>query len=128
MKKPPESLSRDGDNSGTDGHRTIGRPWHASPLKNSSLAEEAICCSTRPMLPLPHPEMISSLLLSDDPLLVSLPGHPHAGPDPRWKIPPTEWGTVLQRVEQGEPLRHIAHDYSVSYESVRRVLRAARRN
>src|SRR6266566_6517602 len=23
--------------SGTDGHRTIGRPWHASPLKNSVL-------------------------------------------------------------------------------------------
>jgi len=34
---------------------------------------------------------------------------------------------VLQRVEQGEPLRHIARDYGVSYETVRRVLRAARR-
>jgi hypothetical protein len=29
------------------------------------------------------------------------------------------------RVEQREPLRHIAHDYGVSYEAVRRVLRAA---
>jgi len=64
----------------------------------------------------------------DDPLLVSLPGHLHAGSDPRWKIPPTEWGTVLQRAEQGEPLRHIARDYDVSYEAVRRVLRAARRH
>jgi len=63
----------------------------------------------------------------DDPLLVSLSGHPQAAPDPRWKIPPSEWATVLQRVEQGEPLRHIARDYGVSYEAVRRVLRAARR-
>jgi uncharacterized protein (DUF433 family) len=47
--------------------------------------------------------------------------------DPRWKIPPSEWGTVLQRVEQGEPLRQVAHEYGVSYEAVRRVLRAARR-
>jgi hypothetical protein len=64
----------------------------------------------------------------DDPLLMSLPGHHQAVPDPRWKIPPTQWGTVLKRVEQGEPLRRIARDYSVSYEAVRRVLRAARRH
>ena len=63
----------------------------------------------------------------DNPRLVSLPHHSHAGPDPRWKIPPSEWATVLQRVEQGEPLRHIAYDYGVSYEAVRRVLCAARR-
>ena len=62
----------------------------------------------------------------DHPRLVSLPGHHQALADPRWKIPPTAWGTVLQRVEQGEPLRHIAHEYGVSYEAVRRVLRAAR--
>ena len=59
--------------------------------------------------------------------MVSLADHPQAVPDPRWKIPPSEWAAVLQRVEQGEPLRHIAHDYGVSYEGVRRVLRAARR-
>src|SRR5207245_7680185 len=46
---------------------------------------------------------------------------------PRWKIPPSAWATVLQRVEQGEPLRHISRDYGVSYEAVRRVLRATRR-
>ncbi len=63
----------------------------------------------------------------DHPQLVSLPRHPQAVPDPRWKIPPSAWETVLQRVEQGEPLRHIARDYGVSYEAVRRVLRAARR-
>ncbi len=63
----------------------------------------------------------------DHPRLLSLPRHPQAIPDPRWKIPPSAWPTVLQRVEQGEPLRHIARDYGVSYEEVRRVLRAARR-
>jgi hypothetical protein len=47
---------------------------------------------------------------------------------PRWKIPPSEWGTVLRRAEQGEQLRHIAPDYGVSYEAVRRVLRAVRRS
>ncbi|HEX9131015.1 MAG TPA: hypothetical protein VF844_01845 [Ktedonobacteraceae bacterium] len=44
----------------------------------------------------------------DHPRLLSLPDHPQAAPDPRWKIPPSAWETVLQRVEQGEPLRHIA--------------------
>src|SRR2546425_11381476 len=42
---------------GTDGHRTIGRPWHASPLNNSSQAG-AMCSSTRSTLPLPHHEKI----------------------------------------------------------------------
>jgi len=64
----------------------------------------------------------------DDPSLLSLPGNLQAVPDPRWKIPPSQWGTVLQRVEQGEPLRHIARECGVSYEAVRRVLRAARRH
>ena len=63
----------------------------------------------------------------DHPRLLSMSGHFQAVPDPRWKIPPSAWETVLQRVEQGEPLRHIARDYGVSYEAVRRVLRAARR-
>ena len=46
---------------GTDGHRTIGRIWHVSRLKNSSQAE-AICWSTRNTLPLPQPEKIRSPL------------------------------------------------------------------
>ena len=73
----------------------------------------------------PQDDPFSSAL--DDPILVSFPDHHLAVPDPRWKIPPSAWATVLQRVEQGEPLRHIARDYGVSYEAVRRVLRAARR-
>ncbi len=47
--------------SGTDGHRTTARTWHASHLKNSSLAE-AICLSTKSTLPLPHRQMMRSPL------------------------------------------------------------------
>jgi hypothetical protein len=54
----------------------------------------------------PQEDAFASAL--DDPLLVSLPAHPQTQVDPRWKIPPSQWGIVLQRVEQGEPLRHIA--------------------
>ncbi len=52
----------------------------------------------------------------------------HPGPDqPHWKISISEWPTVLRRVEENhEPLRQVAKDYNVSYEAVRRVLRAAR--
>src|SRR5262245_39846761 len=73
----------------------------------------------------PQDEPFTSAL--DDPRLLSLPDHFHAGPDPRWKIPPSEWTTVLKRVEQWEPLRSIACAYGVSYEAIRRVLRATRR-
>jgi len=46
---------------------------------------------------------------------------------PKWKIPPAEWPRVVERVEQQhEPLRQVAQDYGVSYEAIRRVLKAAR--
>ena len=51
----------------------------------------------------------------------------HPGVDSHWKIPVIEWPTVLQRLDQGEPLRKVAGDYGVSYEAVRRVLHAARK-
>ncbi len=51
------------------------------------------------------------------------PGPSH----PQWKIPHSEWPSVLRRIEQGEPLRQIASHYGVSYEAVRRVVRAARK-
>jgi hypothetical protein len=61
-----------------------------------------------------------------DPLVVSLLQR-HQGPEhQRWKIPISGWPTVLQRVDQGEPLRRIARAYHVSYETIRRVIRAAR--
>jgi DNA-binding NarL/FixJ family response regulator len=61
-----------------------------------------------------------------DPLVVSYLQR-HRGPEhPHWKIPPAEWPAVLRRVEQGEPLRKIAREYHVSYETIRRVVRAVR--
>lgn len=47
--------------------------------------------------------------------------------EPRWKIPHSEWPEVLYQIEQGESLRQIAKEYGVSYETVRRVMKAARR-
>jgi hypothetical protein len=62
-----------------------------------------------------------------DPVVVSLQRRP--GPDhPHWKIPPAEWQTVLQRIDLGESLRTVAAEYGVSYEAVRRVVRAARQH
>jgi hypothetical protein len=51
----------------------------------------------------------------------------HPGPaKPRYEIPAEEWPTVLRRViENQEPLRKVADDYGVSYETVRRIVRAA---
>ena len=47
---------------------------------------------------------------------------------PKHGIPPTEWLTVQRRVvENQEPLRRVARDYGVSYETVRRVVLTLRR-
>ena len=47
---------------------------------------------------------------------------------PKHGIPPTEWPTVQRRVlENQEPLRKVADDYGVSYETVRRTVAAARK-
>jgi len=49
------------------------------------------------------------------------------GPDkPRRGIPQEQWPDVVRRVEHGESLRRVASDYHVSYETIRRVLRAMR--
>ncbi len=45
---------------------------------------------------------------------------------PKGKIPASEWPIVLHRIDQGEPLRKVASDYGASYETVRRVIQAAR--
>jgi hypothetical protein len=53
----------------------------------------------------------------------------HPGPaQPRYEIPSEEWSTVLRRViENQEPLRRVADDYRVSYETIRRIVIAARK-
>jgi hypothetical protein len=55
--------------------------------------------------------------------------HRHPGPaKSQYEIPPAEWPTVLRRVvENQEPLRKVADDYGVSYETVRRTVLAARK-
>ena len=44
-----------------------------------------------------------------------------------FKIPHSEWSQVARRVAQGESLRQIERRYQTSYEAVRRVLSAARK-
>lgn len=63
----------------------------------------------------------------DNPIVISSKQR-HPGPhEPHWKIPSSEWSTILCRVEQNkEPLRQVALDYEVSYETIRRIVRAAR--
>jgi hypothetical protein len=56
----------------------------------------------------------------------SLPQRRPGPNDPHWKIPVAAWPIVLHRIDKGEPLRKVASDYGVSYETVRRVIRAAR--
>jgi len=55
--------------------------------------------------------------------------HRHQGPaKPQHGIPAVEWPTVLRRViEHQEPLRKVADDYGVSYETIRRIVLAARK-
>ncbi len=54
----------------------------------------------------------------------------HPGPvKPRYGISAEEWPNVLRRViENEEPLRQVAKDYGVSYETVRRTVRAAQKS
>ncbi len=47
--------------------------------------------------------------------------------NPNYAIPRDRWVDVLHRVEQGESYRRIAQDYHTSYESVRRVILALRK-
>src|SRR6266852_3034797 len=63
----------------------------------------------------------------DHPLLPMT--HRHPGPaKPQHGIPAVELPTVLRRVmEHQEPLRKVADDYGVSYETIRRIVLAARK-
>jgi hypothetical protein len=54
------------------------------------------------------------------------PPHPDP-PIPLFKIPPAEWPTVSQRVAQGKRLGQIESPHHASYEAVRQVLSAARK-
>jgi hypothetical protein len=79
----------------------------------------------------PHGNLLQRLLTLEQ-LLGGLPplvtSQQHAGPhEPRHGIPTEEWPNVVRRVsEHHESLRQVAADYGVSYETVRRILRASR--
>ncbi len=61
-----------------------------------------------------------------NPQILPFPQRRSGSDNPQWKIPPSEWPIVVRRVVQNkEPLRQVAKDYGVSYEAVRRVIRAA---
>jgi len=52
-----------------------------------------------------------------------------SSPKPPHGIPAVEWPNVLRCViENEEPLRQVAADYGVSYETVRRTVRAAQKS
>jgi hypothetical protein len=79
------------------------------------------------------PQSSADYAQSDDPCeqaldnLVVIPSYQsRPGPnEPQWKIPVSEWQNVLRCVvENQEPLRKVAADYGVSYETIRRTVRA----
>ena len=44
----------------------------------------------------------------------------------RWQIPPSQWPTILARIEQGVSQRQLAREYGVSPSTIKAVNRAAR--
>ncbi len=76
-------------------------------------------------------QKLQYLLAEDEKIQRSTPPiiqHRRPGPrNPAYGIPASEWPTVLKRVlANKEPLRKVADDYGVSYETIRRVVRAER--
>ena len=99
MKKPLARLSRTIGNCGTGWLRVIGRTCHSSPLRSF--------CQKEMILLLPSQRNPSSV--------------------PHLKISVSECPTVLNRIDQGESISKIAGDFNVSYEAIRRVIHAARK-
>jgi uncharacterized protein (DUF433 family) len=75
---------------------------------------EKLCLAGEPFIP---PESFQKV--------VPLQSQP--GPiNPKWKIPPSEWPFILDRIGQGESLSSIATNYGVSYATIRHAEKAAR--
>ena len=70
--------------------------------------------------------LLSQFEKGQTPLVIETQRRP--GPkDISYSIPPQEWPTVRQRVlENHDSYRKVANDYSVSHETIRRLVRAAR--
>jgi len=73
-------------------------------------------------------QALTQLQANRNPPLPAVTGRRPGPAKPKHGIPPTEWPTVQRRVvENQEPLRRVASDYGVSYETVRRVVLACRK-
>ena len=109
--------------SGTDGHRAVGR----SPRTISYRSPLAGVLMSLPS----HANVDTAAGSRADTLPLSiLPPRKQRRPGPatpRRGIPHEQWPEVLHRIEQGDSLRQIAHSYGVSHETVRRTLKAARK-
>jgi hypothetical protein len=105
--------------SGTDGHRAVGRSPRTISYR-SPLAEV--------VLPLQSHANVDTAPISSADTPVLPPQQRRPGPaTPRRGIPREQWPDVLHRIEQGDSLRQIAKSYGVSYETVRRTVKAARK-
>lgn len=56
------------------------------------------------------------------------PHAPARKPHYRGNILPSEWPTILSRIDQGETFRQIALDYHISETSIRRIEKEARKS
>ncbi len=73
-------------------------------------------------------QVLTHLHLRSDTPLPPVTKRRHGLAKPKHGIPPAEWPTVLRRVlDNQEPLRKVADEYGVSYETVRRTILAARK-
>jgi hypothetical protein len=123
LKEFPRLMLCLGNDRGTNQNRWASN--HRSPLAHIPLER---LFSGRGGL-LIYQEQTATSSQSDDPftsarehpMLVSLPHRSHTRSVSLWKIPPSEWATVLQRIEHGEPFHRFAPDYGVSYEAIRGV-------
>ncbi len=84
------------------------------------------------------PSVPSLTASQDDPVTTQQGDHPLLFPqpkkqrrpdpkNPKYGIPSHQWPDVVRRVEQGETLRQVGKDYNVSCKTIRRVLKAARK-
>ena len=98
--------------------RPGGRRTQASKRRNRR--------ASNPLSPIAAPPLATLLAGRVSNFLPAKPKHVNP-PIPLFKIPRSEWPQVARRVAQGESLRQIARSYHTSYEAVRRVLNAARK-
>jgi len=111
---------------GTDGIRTVGRSPRTISYR-SPLAEVLLSLQSPTNADTAPTSSPDTPPLSVSPVLPPRKQRRPGPVTPRRGIPRDQWSEVLRRTEQGDSLRHIANSYGVSYETVRRTVRAARK-